>query len=82
MANTRVTNFPPQWTSQRSFCCVSVLSLKRVSFRDFRGDPVVRTVHFTAGSSGSIPGWETKIPRAAWRGLKKNREEAIGSDPP
>ena len=39
--------------------------------RDFPGSPVVKTPHFTAGGTGSIPGQGTKIPHAVWRGQKK-----------
>ena len=33
--------------------------------RDFPGCPVVRTSPFNAGSTGSVPGWAAKLPRAA-----------------
>ena len=33
---------------------------------DFPGDPVLTNLPCNAGDSGSIPGWETKIPHAAW----------------
>ena len=34
-------------------------------FRDFPGGPTVKNPSFNAGDAGSIPGWGTKIPRAA-----------------
>ena len=33
-------------------------------FRDLPGSPVVKTWGFNAGTTGSIPGWGTKIPHA------------------
>ena len=50
--------------------------------RDFPG-PVVKTMCYTsAGGSGLIPGWGTKIPHAAWSGqnnkiLKKKINTAL-----
>ena len=37
---------------------------------DFPGGPVVGTSPSTAGTTGSIPGLGTKIPRAAWKKKK------------
>ena len=36
-----------------------------VPFRDFPGDPVVKTSPSSTGSVGLIPGWGTKIPHAS-----------------
>ena len=30
---------------------------------------------FTAQGTGSIPGWGTKIPQAAWHGQKKKKQK-------
>ena len=40
---------------------------------DFPDDPVVKTT--TAGGTGSIPGWGTKIPHATWQGKKKKKNK-------
>ena len=32
---------------------------------DFPDDPVLKNLPCNAGDSGSVPGWGTKIPRAA-----------------
>ena len=39
--------------------------LKRKLFKDFPGGPVVKNPPSSAGDTGSAPGQETKIPRAA-----------------
>ena len=39
--------------------------LKRKLFRDFPVGPVVKNPPSYAGNTGSVPGQETKIPRAA-----------------
>ena len=31
----------------------------------------------TEGGTGSIPGWGTKIPHAAWRSQKKKKKECM-----
>lgn len=38
--------------------------VKALLVRDFPGGPVLKTLCFTAGSMGSIPGHGTKIPNA------------------
>ena len=38
--------------------------LKKTGNRDFPGGPVVKNLPSNAGDTGSIPGWETKIPCA------------------
>ena len=35
------------------------------NFRDFPGGPVIKNPSSNAGDAGLIPGWGTKIPRAA-----------------
>ena len=40
---------------------------------DFPGGPVVRLRASTAGGAGSILGWGTKIPHAAWGVAKKKK---------
>ena len=40
---------------------------------EFPDSPVVRTWHFHCHDLGSIPGWETKIPQAAWPKEKKKK---------
>ena len=37
----------------------------------FSGNPVVRTLHFTAMGPGFIPGQGTKLQQAMWHGQKK-----------
>ena len=48
------------------------------SIQDFPGDPVVRTQGVHCQGFDSIPGWGTKIPRAARYGRKEKREVAGG----
>ena len=38
---------------------------------DFPGGPVVKTLYCQCKSEGSITGWGTKIPHAAWPEKKK-----------
>ena len=40
-------------------------------YRDLPGSPVVKTRAATAGGTGSIPGWGTKIPCAVQCSKKK-----------
>ena len=40
----------------------AVTTLKISLAWDFPGGPVVKTASFTAGGTGSIPDWGTKIP--------------------
>ena len=49
--------------------------LKTVFLGDSPGGPVVRTLHFHCGGwgVGSISGWRTEIPQAAWGGQKKEK---------
>ena len=42
-----------------------IISLKKMSPRDFPGGPVVKNPPYNAGNAGSIPGQGTKIPHAA-----------------
>ena len=44
---------------------------------DFCGGPVVKTSSSNAGSSGSIPGWGTKIPHASQPKKPKHKTEVI-----
>ena len=46
---------------------------------EFPGGPVVRTRCFHCPGPGSIPGQETEIPQATWRGQKKNRKNSSQS---
>ena len=41
----------------------------------FSGNPVVRTLHFTAMGPGFIPGQGTKLQQAMWHGQKKKTSE-------
>ena len=52
---------------------IDVVDFKNILDRDFPGGPVVKTIYSTAGGTGSIPGWETKIPHAvcSWKIEKK-----------
>ena len=43
----------------------STTYVKVKTFRDVPGGPVVKNPPSSAGDVGSIPGWGTKIPRAA-----------------
>ena len=43
----------------------------KMYFRKFFGGPVVRTQRFHCPGPGSITGWGTKIPQAAWCDQKK-----------
>ena len=38
-----------------------------IYFRDFPGGPVVKNLPYNAGDMGSISGWGTKFPHAAWQ---------------
>ena len=42
--------------------------------RDFPGGQLFKTLASTAGGLGLIPGWETKVPQAAWHGQKKRED--------
>jgi len=42
---------------------------------DIPGSPVVETLPFSSGGTGSIPGWKAKIPHASWP--KNQSMEAI-----
>ena len=42
--------------------------------KDFQGHPVVKSLHFTIGNIGSIPGWRTKILHAPSNGQKKKKK--------
>ena len=46
---------------------------KHKSKWDFPESPVVKTPYFTAGDTGSIPGWGTKIPNAEQCNQKKKK---------
>ena len=48
---------------------------------EFHGGPGVRTWHFHCCGQGSIPGWGTKIPQAAWQGQQKKVAESRHSCP-
>ena len=41
--------------------------------RDFPGVQLLRLCASNAGGVGSIPGWGTRIPHAAWHGQKKKK---------
>ena len=49
--------------------------VQSLHFGDFRGGPAVRTLSFRGRGCGFISGWETKIPQALWRGLKKKKQQ-------
>lgn len=42
--------------------------------REFPGDSVVRLHALTAERPGSVPGWGTDVPSAAWHGQKTPKE--------
>ena len=42
----------------------------------FPGSPVVKTLPSNAGISGSIPGWEAKIPHASWLKHQKHKNRS------
>jgi hypothetical protein len=48
----------------------------KIQFRDFSGSLVVETPPSNAGSAGSIPGQEAKIPHASTK-IPKNKTEAM-----
>ena len=52
---------------------------KSTTSQEFPGGPVVRTQHFHCPGLGSIPGWGTKIPQAAWQSQKKKKKQSITS---
>ena len=52
---------------------VVVVTSKITHHREFSGGPVVRTQDFYFWGPGSIPGWGTKIPQAAWSSQKKKK---------
>ena len=39
--------------------------------REFTGGPVVKTLYFHRGGTGSITSWDTKVPHVAWSKKKK-----------
>ena len=47
---------------------------KYLSFRDFLGSPVVKTLHPT-GHMSSIPGLRTKIPHVTWKSKTKQKTD-------
>ena len=60
------------------FLMVKVKSIHmKLLEREFPGGPVVRTWRFYCGDPGSIPGWGTKMPQAAWCSLKKKRKKLL-----
>ena len=48
-----------------------------ITFWDFPGGPVVRTLPSSAGGAGSIPGQGAKIPHALWPKNQKHKTAAI-----
>ena len=55
---------------------------KGLSLRDFPGGPVVQTLCFLCRSTGSTPGWETKLPQAGCNQQEKKDKkifEEVGS---
>ena len=42
--------------------------------RDLLGGLVVRIWQFHCCGLGSVPGWETEIPKAVWHGQKKKKK--------
>lgn len=54
-----------------------MLDIRNEGSRDFPGSPVVRICPFTAGGTGSVSGWETKIP-LLHSTTKKKREREMG----
>lgn len=39
--------------------------------REFAGGPVVKTLYFDRGGTGSISRWDTKVPHVTWPKKKK-----------
>lgn len=54
-----------------------MLNIRNEGSRDFPGGPVVRALHLTAGGTGSVFGWETKIP-LLHSTTEKQREREMG----
>ena len=50
--------------------------LKNLDLRDFSAVQWLRLHAPDAGGAGSIPGWETKIPHAAWRSQTNKQTKA------
>ena len=48
-----------------------------IQHRDFPGGPWLRHQTSNAGDPGSIPGWETEIPRAAEKKKKKRQRLTV-----
>ena len=46
---------------------------KKSYFRDFPGNPLVRTECFHCQGPGSIPGWGTKLLQATHSGQKRKK---------
>ena len=49
--------------------------LFKISMQGSPCGPVVQTRCFPCWDLGSIPGWGTKIPQAAWQGQKQNKKQ-------
>ena len=45
---------------------------KKLLKRELAGGPVVKTLYFHRGGTGSIASWDTKVPHVAWP--KKRRK--------
>ena len=44
-------------------------------FGDLPGGPLVKTLPFSVGGMGSIPGWGAKIPHDVWPKKKKKKKK-------
>ena len=51
-----------------------VFLFKKCLWWHFLGGPVVKTPHFGAGGTSSIPWWVTKIPHASWQKFKRKKK--------
>ena len=51
--------------------------VKKWSFEDFPGPPVVKTSRFSEGDMGSIPGQATEIPHAMWYGQRERERDGL-----
>ena len=73
----------PEAGNSTAWCGLSALEVgpvRRQLNQDFPGRPVVKTPHFSAGCTVSIPGVETKILHASWLNQKKKKKSTEDHD--
>ena len=74
----------PEAGNSTAWCGLSALEVgpvRRQLNQDFPGRPVVKTPHFSAGSTGSIPGEELRfyMPRGSTKKKKKKVKNTMTS---